>query len=760
MSQPVEDLPAYATASAADTADWRGWRELRESVDGWLCGSEGTRYQAVIDRLTGNWLELVAGQPGWDTPSMDMLGDLADEFGLLMQPDGTPFGVDDNALLAFADDPRTPPGLARRARDWRTSVRYGLWRVDTGPGRQTAGTALPCTDILSGRMRTVFFPARVRNRLVRWAVWYGAVVPDGGRWHATGLGARLSPAEGDAAAEFILAGAAAATLGGPGEPAADLAGKTIRKPMRFGTAEPHGVAVDHEPPFPEDIAVTVSRMAGASIARVLGETYRYRAIPPAPRNGSDEPACLIAARLSVTSPARLRAALAKRNDFAVSRDNPSVLGWLESARPGHRPGLAGGGRTALGTLRFGGPGAVLVQVNSIARFGYLLALLGKIDPGLTISHEKHVDPVLHTAWPAETHTERSASAEGWEKFWADAPLAVLGHASPRQAARSGRLPELLTLLRQFEYQAALLAFEHKSGLDTRAIRADLGISRLDLCRDQGNQFGEGRDLADLADLAVGGGQAGAVQPDAGHAGRGGAPRVRVVPVADEEAAFGGHSQQVSGVAEDPRVRLGDADVGGRDDRVEGVRKAERLDLVALLDTVPVGDDAQLHGLRKGGQAGRDIRVRRPARSVAGAVDGEPFEFGAGRDIGAGRGRPGADPGRPMLVEGQLARQVAGVVLLARHDPGLPGLGGVDAGAALQEPGQALGPRRLPVEQGVVEVEQDSVKREAHISHLAILNTSSLTPINRYTAVCRGAAAAGYVRLIPDLDVPDRSLSAQ
>ncbi|MBO0820430.1 MAG: hypothetical protein J2P26_06220, partial [Nocardiopsaceae bacterium] len=297
-----------------------------------------------------------------------------------------------------------------------------------------------------------------------------------------GLGSRLSPAEADAAAELILAGAAAATLGGTAEPAAEDAQRQLRRAMNFGAAEPHGVAVDYEQPFAEHVAITVSRMAGACIARVLGETYRYRASSPAPRNGSDEPACLIAARLAITSPEALRAALLRRDDFAVTRGNPAVFGWLES--PAHRAP-----RVTLGTLRFADPKVtgrpegtgwtgttVLAQVNSSARFGYLLALLGKLDPGLRITAEKRVDPVLHTAWPAETRTERSASAEGWEEFWLDSPLAVLGHQSPRQAARGRYLPELVTLLRQFEYQAGLLTLEHKSGLDTRAMRRELGVT--------------------------------------------------------------------------------------------------------------------------------------------------------------------------------------------------------------------------------------------------------------------------------------------
>lgn len=489
----------------ADAEGWRGGRELRDALEVWLCGARAACYQAVIDRLTGDWLESVAGQPGWDASSMDLLADLASEYGLAMQPDGTPAGTDDNALLAFASDPRVPPAMGRRARNWRFKARYGLWRVDQHPISVPSGTGLTCTDILSGQRRHLIFPKRVRERLVRWATWYGAAVPDErGNWHSTGLGARLSPAEADAAADLILAGATAATLGRSGGPAAEDALRRLRAAMKFGTAEPHGVAVDYEPRFAEPVAITVSRTAGASIARVLAETYQYRASPPAPRNSSDEPACLISARLAVTSPEALRAALLERDDFAPARGNPAVFGWLESV-----PRRAQ--RVTLGTIRFGDPGVtgwpegagwtgttVLVQVNSCARFGYLLALLGKLDPGLTISSEKRVDPVLHTAWPAETRTERAVSAEGWEDFWLSSPLAVLGHQTPRQAARGRYLPELVTLLRQLEYQAGLLTLEHKSGLDTGVMRRQLGVTdtpaRGGVNRDGGGKRGRGRRL--------------------------------------------------------------------------------------------------------------------------------------------------------------------------------------------------------------------------------------------------------------------------
>jgi hypothetical protein len=465
-------LPAPSRAGAGADAGADPVRELRDALAHWLRSPRGTNYQSVINRLAVGWLESVAREPGWDSRSVDLLGDLAAEVGLLMRPDRTaddnPAVSDgggragDNALLAFSDDPATPPGLAARARDWRVQVRYGLWRIDEwepGPG-------LVCTDILSGRVRYVEFPPKVRAGLVRWAVWYGGIVPVDGTWRSTGLGTRLSPAEADAAAELIIAGTAQA------EPGQAVPGQ----PMKFGVAEPRGVAIDYETAPPDDAALTVSRTAGAAIGRVLGEVYRYRATPPAPVNSSDEPVSLITARFTVTSPERLRSRLLERDDFRSDPSDARLICWSESA-------VAGTPRASLGTLRLGPPDgvgpAVVAHVDSAARFAYLQALLAKLAPELTACHEKHVDPVLHTAWPQQPPAPFPVPAQDWERYWLDWPLAVLGNHTPRRAADTRYLPELITLIRQFEYQAGVLALEGRSGADTALIRRELGLTSLD-----------------------------------------------------------------------------------------------------------------------------------------------------------------------------------------------------------------------------------------------------------------------------------------
>ncbi|HEX8009098.1 MAG TPA: hypothetical protein VF482_22035 [Trebonia sp.] len=318
--------------------------ELRDEVAASL---SRTGYQAAVDDHMAEWLR-VTRHAGWDPDSLDLLAGLAAEVGLVAaRVQDTPAAdqAENNALMAFATDRSVPLELAARARTWRTQVRYGLWRIDDP--RPAPGVW--CTDILTGIIRYVEFPAAILAEFVPWAVWYGGIVPLGGVWRSTGLGARLSPVEADAAADLIFIGTAVAVLEA-NEKAAGPAGAHLREPMKLGDAGPRGVLVDLDEPFPDDAARTVSKMAGAAIPRVLAEVRQYRALPPAPRN-----------------------------------------------------------------------------------------------------------------------------TEGWEGRWLDQPVLALGKRTPRQAAGTADSPILETLLRQFEYEAALLARDGKTGIDTALLRRELGM---------------------------------------------------------------------------------------------------------------------------------------------------------------------------------------------------------------------------------------------------------------------------------------------
>lgn len=442
-------------------ADRSAMHELRDAVAASL---SRTGYQAAVDDHVAEWLRFTR-RAGWDPGGLDLLVGLAAEVGLVAAPvPGAPVAdqADNNALMAFATDRSVPFELAARARTWRTQVRYGLWRIDDP--RPAPGVW--CTDILTGIIRYVEFPAEILAEFVPWAVWYGGIVPFDGVWRSTGLGVRLSPAEADAAADLIFTGTAVAVLEANGK-AAGPAEAHLRGPMKLGDAEPRGVLVDLDEPYPDDAARTISKMAGAAIPRVLAEIRQYRAMPPTPRNTSDEPLCLISAHITASNPALLRAALLDSGDFEGDPAYPELLGWLAPESP----------RVVLGTLRFT-HAAIVAEVNSRERFTRLHSLLTSLDGELAILAEKQIDPVLHTAWPAEPRMTPYGDAwvaEGWEDCWLDQPVLALGKRTPRQAVGTADSPMLETLLRQFEYEAALLARDSKTGIDTALLRRELGM---------------------------------------------------------------------------------------------------------------------------------------------------------------------------------------------------------------------------------------------------------------------------------------------
>jgi hypothetical protein len=192
---------------------------------------------------------------------------------------------EDETLLplgAFAVDPSVPAEVAARAEIWRTQIHYGLWRIDSRSG----APGLWCTDICTGVVRYAEFPPHLPGPWPRWSVWLGALVPVDGVWRATGAGLRLSPAEADAAAEFLQDAVASLVYG--------LAGKKKRpsrrptEPMRFGLAEPHGVVVDYQDPVDRDLAAVTGMVVGSLLSRIIGEVQVYRSSAPALRNSDGD----------------------------------------------------------------------------------------------------------------------------------------------------------------------------------------------------------------------------------------------------------------------------------------------------------------------------------------------------------------------------------------------------------------------------------------------------------------------------------------
>lgn len=476
-------------------AERSGLTALRDAVGAFLAGTElGAAVQArVAEELSAtddlDWaleervafgqlaeeLALLTADPEHDEDDMpdDASGPLAED-----DPTGTP-------LLAFAADPSTPPALAARALAWHEHIHYGLWRID----EPVPSPGLWCTDIVSGTERYVEFPAEATALLPRWSVWLGGVVPVDGIWRSTGLGVRLSPAEGDAAAEFVSQASVAILYA--------LRGKPERPPtsIPFGRAEPHGVYADVEEPSSAEAANLMGKVTGALVTSIAVGAHQYRATPPTIANTDGDPMCLITA--TIAADAGVAEKLAARRDFEADAEDPSQITWWGALIPeGQRKAMMA---EAVARLRAEGhkdvevpqgpqrwvrgvlsvrDGEITAEVNSRQRLARLLDILRKAGADPVVTAEKRIDPALDFAWPAGERASQGGAAraaEDWEKHWLDEKIPALRGRTPRQAAAGRERPYLEALLRQFEYEADLLAAEGKSGIDTAWLREQLSM---------------------------------------------------------------------------------------------------------------------------------------------------------------------------------------------------------------------------------------------------------------------------------------------
>jgi len=497
---------AYAAACADETAareraavhrfaDRTGLVALRDAVSAFLDGTE--LGEAVQARVTEElWM---TDDLDWSPEDRVAFGKLAEEIALAtvdpgQDEDETPDDIGDMLadddptgvpLRAFAADLSTPAALAASALAWHEHIHYGLWRIDD----PVPGPGLRCIDIISGTERYVEFPAEATSGLPRWTVWLGGIVPVGGIWRSTGVGVRLSPTEADAAAESIDEAALAMLHALPGEP------EVPPTPIPFGHAMPHGVYADDQEPVSAEMASLIGKVAGAVITRIAADVHRYRATPPAIANTDGDPMCLITATIAVEE--GTAAKLAARRDFDRDTGEPDRITWWGALIPdgqreammaeamaqlraqGHKDVEAPEGpqRWVRGVLRVRGR-EITVEVNSQQRLTRLLDILRKVGGNPVIASEKRIDPAQDFAWasgPRAAQGGTAAAAEGWEKFWLDAKVPALLDRTPRQAARGRERPYLEAMLRQFEYEAGLLAVDGKTGIDTAWLREQLDM---------------------------------------------------------------------------------------------------------------------------------------------------------------------------------------------------------------------------------------------------------------------------------------------
>jgi hypothetical protein len=497
---------AYAAASADEAAaregaavhrfaDRTGLVVLRDAVSAFLDGTD--LGEAVRARVTEELS--VADDIDWSPEDRVAFGKLAGEIALLTvdlgQDEGeTPEDIGDlladddspgTPLRAFAADPSTPAALAARALAWYEHIHYGLWRIDD----PVPAPGLRCIDIVSGTERYVEFPAEATAGLPRWTVWLGGIVPADGIWRSTGVGIKLSPAEADAVAESIGEAALAMVQALAGEP------EVPPTPIPFGHAEPYGVYADDQEPVPAEMASLVGKVTGAMITGIAADVHRYRATPPAIANTDGDPMCLITATIAVGEGTADK--LVARPDFDRDSDEPDRVTWWGALIPdaqreammteaiaqlraqGHKDVEAPDGpqRWVRAVLRVRGR-EITVEVSSQQRLARLLDILRKVGADPVVTSEKRIDPAQDFAWAAGQRASQggaAAAAERWEEFWLDEQVPALFGRTPRQAARGRERPYLEAVLRQFEYEADLLAADGKAGVDTAWLREQLDM---------------------------------------------------------------------------------------------------------------------------------------------------------------------------------------------------------------------------------------------------------------------------------------------
>lgn len=502
---PWRDCCAVRDRAALDRfTDESALIALREALSSFLAGS-GSDYGEALGDQVAEWLSF-AEVDDWDPAARAAYSALAAEVALITA--GTSSGGataaapgdaeddGDNALAAFAADPHPPPELRAGALAWRDHIHYGLWQVaepDPAPGWW-------CTDIATGVTRYAAFPTEITRQFPRWGVLLGAIVPVNGVWRSTGQAWQLSPAEADALAETVHNAAEVLICDLTGKPAKRATRRT-RQPAPFGHAQPHGVLAYYDDELAAATARLVSMVTSSLLPRLIAEVHEHRVAPPAMANTDGDPMCLIKARIAVRDAGALADRLAARPDFSLDPADPAQLSWLGREIPAGQQaamlaeadaelqaqGLAGVDlRSAEGPQRWvqgqleARGGELIVEVNSRNRLARLLALLTRLGESPSVTDETRVDPAQDMAWPAGPRIFPRGSAppeEGWEKHWLDEPVPALRGRTPRQAAqsRSGDWIALEALLRQFEYEAGVLAAGGQSGIDTAWLRRELDM---------------------------------------------------------------------------------------------------------------------------------------------------------------------------------------------------------------------------------------------------------------------------------------------
>jgi hypothetical protein len=387
-------------------------------------------------------------------------------------------------LVLLATDPDVSPEISSAAREWLSTVTYGLWQVsdpEPGPG-------LWLTDIVTGVRRYAAIPPEQLPGMSRWSVLLGALVSLDGIWRSTGAVVMLRPSEGDGAAEWVH-GASVAL-------AKELTGKRGRRPSRRREPEPHGVLVEAAESLHPEIAALMSKVLGSLVPGIAGEVWRRRAAGPKLTNTDGQRLRLITARVAVNDPAGVARRLASHADFRTE-DGGELSWWGRELTAMER-------ESALAQIRSLGedesieqpdepqrwlrgrlephPEGFEVSVNSEERLQALTELLRGLGAEPKLARRSVIDPAqdmppIRLGMPMPFGASQEA-VDAWQALWPEERVPALSSLTPRTASRRAQSRSRLeAVLREFEHDAYVLARSGRPAPDLERLRAELGMER-------------------------------------------------------------------------------------------------------------------------------------------------------------------------------------------------------------------------------------------------------------------------------------------
>ncbi|HEY7283697.1 MAG TPA: hypothetical protein VID47_19135, partial [Actinomycetota bacterium] len=301
---------------------------------------------------------------------------------------------DDYVLLdAFADDPGTPQWASRRAREWRQFTRFGLWELaETEPD-----PGLLLQDLVTGEFVFMAVPPEQLDRLPRWAVLAGAVMPTEGVWRT---GSELVAMTHDEGRSLVADTLAIARRVMPRLVPRAAVGRLQQQIDERRAKLRARIASEDMPPMSSELAEVLGHVVAVALPTLRDRLRTLRAARPAERRNTDGDRIeLITARVRLRDRGRAEEAMERHPEFSPDEHGWTWFGGPSAPAAGTIPG--GDGRTVRAFIEVAGTDELDVFVNSRTRLERLIKFLRRTGAGPEVVSERRMDAAIDLRAPGD-----------------------------------------------------------------------------------------------------------------------------------------------------------------------------------------------------------------------------------------------------------------------------------------------------------------------------------------------------------------------